>query len=222
MTSEDAYIKFLQKVNKNYTNDNISVDRSRFVFLYNESQNKFIEWILEKRNEDEIRYIQKLLIYDKRLKLKQKVLNHQDFNLPKDFFSFSNIQSFATNNNCKSVKLLLHEIKQENREELLEDEFNKPSFKFRETFYSFGEDAVRIYTDNFDIDKTFLTYYRYPKQIDVKGYIKTDNTNSVDINPEFDDKVVDRILTTCAKEFDVNNENLQKVQFEKDRIITKV
>lgn len=222
MTINEAYLKFLEKVNKNYTNDNISADRGRFILLFNEVQNKFVEWVLEKRNEDEIRYVQKLLIYDKRLKLKQKVLNHQDFKLPSDFFSFSNIQAFASKDSCKNEKIYLFEIKQENREELLHDEFNKPSFKYRETFYSFGEDEVKIYIDEFDISKVFLTYYRYPIQVDISGYVKEDGSNSIDIDPELDDKVVDRILTTCSKDFNVNSENLQRFQFDKDRTFSKI
>lgn len=222
MTINEAYLKFLEKINKNYTNDNLSGDRGRFISIFNEVQNKFVEWVLEKRNEDDIRDIQKLLKYDSRLKLKQKVLNHQDFELPIDFFSFSNIQAYASNDSCKDKKLFLFEIKQENREELLQDEFNKPSFKYRESFYSFGSDDVKIYVDDFDISKVYLTYYRYPKQVDIEGYIKEDGTFSVNIDPELDDKIVDRILTACSKDFNINSENLQRVQFDKDRIFTEI
>ncbi len=222
MNIDNAYLKFLEKINKNYTNDNLSGDKGRFISIYNEVQNKFVEWVLEKRNEDDIREIQKLLTYDKKLKLKDKLLNHQDFELPKDFFSFSNIQAFASNSSCKNKKIYLFEIKQEDVQELLQDEFNKPSFKYRETFYSFGSDKVEIYVDDFDISKVFLTYYRYPVQVDIEGYIKEDGSASTSINPEFDDKIVDRILSACAKEFNINSENLQKVQFDKDRIFTEI
>lgn len=223
MNIEQAYLKFLEKVNKNFTNDNIEVDRGRFIMIFNEAQNKIVEWILEKRNEDEIRYIQKLLIYDKKLELNNKILNHENFSLPKDFFSFSNVQVYADSGSCKSDKLYAFEIKQENIEELLQDEFNKPSFEYRETFYSIGSDSINIYTLNeFTIGKVFLTYYRYPIQVDIEGYLKDDGKYSINVNPEFDDKLVDRILTNCAKEFSVNNDNLDKYQVEKDRIYSKI
>lgn len=217
-----AYLKFVEKVNKNYTNDNISVDRGRFITIYNEESNKFVEWLLEKRNEDEIRDIQLLLVNDKSLVLKGKTLNHQDFTLPSDYFNFSNIQALASTNDCKDKKLLLTEIKSENREELLHDEFNKPSFKYRESFYMFSNNTVNIYTDDFDISKVYLTYYRYPKQVDIEGYTRDDNTTSTNIDPEFDDKVVNRILTACSKAFNINNDNLQRMLIDRDRLYSKI
>ena len=50
-----AYLKFLEKVNKNYTNDNISVDVGRFVSLFNAKQIRFLEYVLEKRNEENLK-----------------------------------------------------------------------------------------------------------------------------------------------------------------------
>ena len=67
MTIEQAYLTFLQEVNRNSTEDNIDVDKSRFVLIFNKIQSKYVEWVLEKRNEDELRDIQKLLILDKPL-----------------------------------------------------------------------------------------------------------------------------------------------------------
>lgn len=222
MNIETAYLKFVEKVNKNYTNDNISVDRGRFIAIYNEESNNFVEWLLEKRNEDEIRDIQLLLVNDKSLVLKGKTLNHQDFTLPSDYFNFSNIQALASTDVCKNKNILLHEIKSENREELLFDDNNKPSFKARESFYMFSNNTVNIYTDDFDISKVYLTYYRYPKQVDIQGYVRDDNTASVNIDPEFDDKIVNRILTACSKAFNINNDNLQRTQFDKDRLHSKI
>lgn len=222
MKIEEAYLKFIQKVNKNYTNDNIAVDKGRFVFIVNEVSNKFVEWIYEKGNEDDIRDIQQLLVKDKQLKLKGKLLNHQDFTLPENYFNFSNIQVYASTKSCKNQKLTTWEVKNANLEELLVDNDNKPSFKFRETFYDIANNSVNIYVDGFDISKVYLSYYRYPIKIDIEGYIKLDGTPSTNIDPEFDDRIVDRILTAAAKEFDINDENLQKYQFDKDRLFSKI
>lgn len=222
MNINEAYLKFIQKVNKNFTNDNIVVDKGRFILIFNEVQNKFVEWILEKRNEDDIRDIQELLVLDKKLKLKNKFLNHQDFELPSNYFSFSNVQIFGSTKKCSNSKLYGFEAKTENIEELLNDENNKPSFKYRETFYTIGNGNINVYVDEFNISKIFLTYYRYPKQVDIQGYIKTDNTQSTSIDPELDDKIIDRILSATAKEFNLNNENLQKLPFDKDRLFSKL
>lgn len=222
MNIHEAYLRFLEKVTKNYTNDNIEVDRGRFIPLFNEKQNNYVEWILEKRNEDEIREIQKLLVYDEKLKFWKKELNHQDFKLPLNYFSFTNIQALVSTDSCKNQNIKLFEIKQEDREEILFDENNEPSFKYRETFYSLGEDSIKIYVKGFEVSKVFLTYYRYPVQVDIEGYINSEGNMSQNIDPEFDDKIVDRILTACAKDFNINSENLQRFQFDKDRLISKI
>ena len=217
MFIEDVYLRFKEKVNKNFTNDNFSADKARFVEIYNESQNKYVEWVLEKRNEDDIRDIQKLLVHDKDLGIGKKRLNYYSYSFPDDFFSWSTIRAFADKGRCKNQSLYLFEIKAENRDEMLHDEHNKPSFKYRETFYTIGEDEVKIYADDFKISKSYLTYYRYPKRIAMKG----DRNKSVNINPEFDDKVVDRILTICVKDFSTNNENLHRYQVDKDKTLSK-
>ena len=79
MSVEEAYHVFTEKVNRNSINDNIMVDRSRFISLFNEAQIRFVEWILEKRNEDDIRHIQRLMVCDKVLKSKGEKKNHKDF-----------------------------------------------------------------------------------------------------------------------------------------------
>ena len=38
MTIQETYLRFLNKVNKNFINDNISVDKGRFIILFNSSQ----------------------------------------------------------------------------------------------------------------------------------------------------------------------------------------
>ena len=112
-------------------------------------------------------------------------------------------------------------MKNENVHELLQDEYNKPSFKWRETFYSFADDMIVIYVDNFTISELFLTYYRYPKEVDMVGYVKEDGSYSVNIDPEWDDKVVERIIEFCVADFDINNDDLQRYQLDNVRKISK-
>lgn len=222
MKIETAYIKFLEKVNKNYINDNVVADRGRFVLLFNEEQNNYVEWLLDKRNEDDILKIQKLLVCDKKLKKKGKHLNHIDFELPHDFFDFANTQIEASKGKCESSKFKLDQAKTENISLRMDDYYSQPSFEARETFYTFGSDCIKYYFLDFDIDKAYLTYYRYPKTVDIKGYIRIDDTSSQDIHPEFDDKVIDRILTACAARFDLNTDNLNKVQLNREQIFSKI
>lgn len=222
MTIEQAYLTFLQEVNRNSTEDNIDVDKSRFVLIFNKIQSKYVEWVLEKRNEDELRDIQKLLILDKPL-LKGKVKeNHKDFPLPKDYFNHSSLQVFGTKSNCKDIKIHSFEIKNDNVDEYLADCFNEPSFEYRETFYTLSSNTVSIYFSKFDITKVNLSYYRYPVQVDIVGYINLDEQQSTNINPEFSDRIVNRIITAMSKDFSATSEEYNKYQADKDRLFSKI
>jgi hypothetical protein len=216
-----AYLKFLEKVNKNYTNDNISVDVGRFVSLFNAKQIRYLEYVLEKRNEDDIRYVQKMLVKDRVLSFAGNVVNHYDFELPTDYFAFVNVQAKAGSGACTSKYINLWEVKNENIHELLQDEYNKPSFKWRETFYSFSSDRITIYVDSFSISEVYLSYYRYPRAVDMSGYIKENGDYSTDMDPEWDDKIVERIIEFCVADFDLNTENLQRYQFDNAKKISK-
>ena len=223
MLIQDVYLKLIEKVNKNDVNENYSMDEARFIQLINEAQNKYVEHLLQKRNEDDIRIIQKLLTKGKQLKKKSIVENHSDFELPDNYFSFVNMQVFANDSKCsKNTKLQVFEAKNEDIEELLADQFNKPSFKYRESFYTISNSNVNVYFDNFEVKDVLLTYYRYPVQMDIEGYVKSDNTISKNINPEFDDKVVDRIISIAAKDFNINVDNPNRYQQDMQRIINEI
>ena len=199
--SETVYIKLVQKVNENFTNDNIAIDKSRAWLHINEAQNKWVEWNLQKRNDDSLRNLQAILVDDKLLKFKNTHLQHSNYKLPENYFDFSNLTVFAEKEKCKDKKLLPIEIKDDNKHLLEADFNNQPSFEYRETFYNLSEGNVKIYFSDFDISKVYLSYYRYPKEIDFAGYIKSTGLPSVASNPEWDSKIMDRIISIAAKDF---------------------
>lgn len=222
MKIDQAYITFQQLINKNLTNDNLSVDKPRFINIFNRVQNTYVEWLLEKSNQDDVRDIQKLLVLNKKLTKSSEDKITTGFKLPDNYFNFSNLSITASAGNCKNEKILVHEIKVQDVEELLNDEFQKPSFEFRETFYTVSSDDMKVYTNGFKIDKALLSYYRYPLQVDISGYVKQDNTSSSDIDPEFDDKVVNKILLACSKDYSYNAGDVNKYQLDKERIFSEI
>lgn len=216
----DCYLRALQKAEENMTNGGIKLDKARFVQLFNDEQNRLVRYILDKKNEEEIRYIQKLVVYSKELAKRTDKENPEStlFSLPEDFFAFSNISGVFTEGECTVTDFNMWEVKNENPHELLADEFNKPDFDFRETFYTIGEEAVRVYKDKFSVDKVFLTYYRYPKSVDIEGYIRSDNTSSTNIDPELDDKLVGIILNMIEKQFALNESEYNRYQLDYNNV----
>ena len=89
----DCYLRALQKAEENATNGGIKLDKARFVQLFNEEQNRLVLYLLDKRNEDDIRYLQKLVVYSKDISKNRSIDNQISdlFSLPSDYFDFSEI-----------------------------------------------------------------------------------------------------------------------------------
>lgn len=221
MTTQTAFDKFQIKINKNFETGSIAVDRGKFVLLFNESQNRLIEYILDKKNEDDIRYAQKILVSDFPITSSTFHIGYQNFPLPDNYFDFSSVNADASKGECKMKRMFLFEFKDDDKNEFLQDEFNKPSFLERETPFNITSDNLRVYTEDFTIDKIFISYYRYPVQIRLLNDDDPESDFDNSINPEFDDKFVDRILSVASGEFELNVEN-PKFQADKGRAIQKL
>lgn len=205
MSVEQAYLKFKQKVEKNITNDAISTSRGNFVLLFNESQNKFLEAHLQQRGIDDVRYIQNFLVLDKKISHTSKLQDHYNFPLPENYLDLSDVRAIASTSNCSNETLNLFEIQTENLNAILQDEFNKPSFKWREAPYTVNSNTISVYTDgNFKVDNILLNYYRYPNRIKLispnNPESKFDETSVI----EWDEKSLDRIISISAEEFGMN------------------
>lgn len=221
MTASRAYEKYLLKTQENGTNDNLPVSRDFFIALFNEAQNKYVEWHLEKRNSDDRRNIQLLLVPDHLIEDSTKVLNHYDFNLPEDFFGFSNAYCFGSKDCCVEERIDLFEIKDENLNELITDENNKPSFEHRESLYQLVSNKLLVYTDDFTVDKLALSYYRYPQQLQLVDPEDPESQIDDTKNPEFEDRVVDRILSIASGDYDLNGNN-PRFQAQKQRAVSNI
>lgn len=205
MKTSELYNRFLIKSEKNSINDNVSVDRGRFVELYNEHQFRFVEYIYEKKNEDDLRHIQSLLIESLPLTYISKENDSILFKLPNDYFEFSNVYGVGSKGKCSGVKLDLIEIKDLNRNLILSDEFTSPIFEYREAPFIISNNTVKVFVSDFNVDSIVLSYYRYPKKIKLltPSNPESEFDNSFDV--DFDEKVINRIISSAVSGFNVNN-----------------
>lgn len=215
MTIKEAYIYFLDIVEKNSTNNNLNIDKNRFVEWFNLTLKKYQEYALKKRNEDSIREMSPFL--------KEEVLpslfNAEDYVLlerPKDFFDFVNLTINAKKDKCKASDFRLHEVKAENIHIYLTDENYKPSFKARESFYHFMDEGVAVYhSKDFDILKAKMKYYKQIPEVQMEGTIDLNgNYITQDIDPTMDDKTVVKVLQKMAIYFSSAEGDVQKFQME--------
>lgn len=220
MLVEQAYTKFLIKVDDNFETSKIAVDRGRFVIIFNESQNKLVENILDRKSNDEIRYIQKLLVKDFKIANPTKKETADYFPLPENYFDFSSAYSKATKKGCDLQKIYLYEIKDDNSQELLNDEFNKPSFLAREAPFTFSSDNISIFKGDINHKELYLSYYRYPTQISLKNNDNPESPFDESKKIDFDDKFVDRIISMAVSEMKINYGD-QSFQINKQQSINK-
>jgi hypothetical protein len=221
MNVDTAYEKFQIKVNNNSETGKIGIDRARFVITFNESSNKLIEYTLDKKNEDDIRYIQKILVSDYPISSSESKEDYQKFKLPENYFDFSSAYAKATKNACQNKKIDLFEIKDDDKGLILQDENNNPSFEAREAPFHITSDSVKAYKKDFVYTSLFLSYYRYPVQIKLIDENNPESGFDTNFNPEFDNKFVDRIISLASGEFELNNES-QKSQADKIRAQSKI
>ena len=219
--TELAYEKFQVKFNDNYETSKVSVDRGRFVLLANEAQNKLIENILDKKSNDEIRYIQKILVKDFKIDTPQSKEDADYFKLPDNYFDFSSAYTKASTKSCTNQKIYLYEIKDDNITIVMQDENQRPSFIAREAPFDFSSNNLVAYKDGFKHNELFLSYYRYPQQVRLIDPEDPESKFHPDFNFEFDEKFVDRIISMAVSEMKINEEN-QSFQINKQQAINKI
>jgi hypothetical protein len=206
MTIQQAKERYLIKSEKNGTNDGITVDNLRFCLIFNESQNKFVTLHLQNRGIDDVRYIQKFLVLDKKIPYTSKTQDKYNFKLPSDYFDLADVRAKAKKENCEDT-MYLFEIQTENLSEILQDEFNKPSFEWREAPYTVNSDMLSIYTDNFSIQTILLNYYRYPNQIRLVDEENPESGFDESLPIEWDDKSLNDIISLMVANLDMNENN---------------
>lgn len=224
MKIEDCYLKSLQKAEENATNGGIKMDRARFIQMFNSEQIRLVRSFLDLRNDNRIKHIQRLMVYSKELERKSSFDKPKSvsFSFPEDYLEFVNVDGIFTKGECEATDFAMWETKNEDIQELIADEFNKPTFEYRETFYTIGEDSVRVYVSDFDVKSLNMTYYRYPKNVDIEGYVKYDGTQSTSIDPELDDRLVEQILNMIEKQFGLNESEYNRYALDADNVRMKL
>lgn len=216
-TIEQAKDRYLVKAEKNGTNDGITTDNYRFCLLFNESQNKFLTLQLQQRGIDDVRYIQNFLVLDEKIPYSSKSENKYNFKLPENYFDIADVRANAQKENCIDI-INLFELRTENINEVLQDEFQKPSFEWRESLFTVNSDQLSIYTDStFKVNDILLNYYRYPNQIQLLDEENPESKFNEQIPIEWDDKSLDDIITLMVFNLDIN-ENNPRFQLQPARI----
>ena len=219
MNVQEAYLRFLTKVNRNLSSNNIVASKDRFVLLYNEEQIRHLDYCLDFRNDVGLTDAEEFLVTDSNVQPQAAIDNIVPLNLADDWYEVSSAYAYVKTDECDNIRLSLFEIKNFDQEQLAIDANNAPSIRYREAPYYIGDNNLNVYTKDFTIERGIVTYYRFPRPIDIEGYIKLDDTASTNIDPEGTDWWVNKVISMCAESFFRNYGDANLVTINKDRII---
>jgi len=215
VSPELIFVKFLNKVNKGNTQGDIAVDRDRFVLIFNEVKNRWVEKTLKVKDSiliDSLWEIVKTI----NLTNGQVKSDYVQFEIPEDFYELILAECFASRGDCKK-KLYLREVKNQDKNILRFNLNYKPDFEFEWSFISVQNKYLRVYTNDFKVSNVSLEYYQVIPDLDIEGYIHLDGSLSTNKPIPLSEQYVDQIINLAAEEFERNFQNPQDLQLAKDR-----
>jgi hypothetical protein len=210
MTTRDVIIKVKKRVNKDDTEDFDNLSLFSIIEAFNKAQLNIVNYLTGQRNqyqqgsEATIEIINKLNILINKKPKELSLTKEKDFyfteDFPEDFFKYVSSYSIGYNDKC-SEKTIFHLPSEEANIQLIKKNENQnASFEWAEAPLTIAENTLKIHTDNkFALKKAYLTYYRYPVEIDISGYIKEDGSNSTTVNPELPKAVVELIIDEAVR-----------------------
>jgi len=215
VSPEIIYLKFLIKVNKGDSQGDISCDKDRFVLIFNEVKNRWVEQLLKVKDSILIDSLQEIV---KTVKLTTGVNkdDYIEFELPENFYETILATCQATQDKCKKV-LYLRQVKNQDKNLLRFNVNFKPDFDFEWSFYSIQSNKIRIYKDDFSVEDATLEYYEVITDLDIEGYFHLDGTPSTNKPINLSDQYIDQIINLAAEEFERNFQNVQTLSLAKDR-----
>lgn len=216
MTSPELiYIKFLNKVNKGNTQGDIAVDKERFVLIFNEVKNRWVERHLKVKDSILIDSLYEI-VKTKTLTNGVKKQDFYEFFIPEDFYELILSYCNAKKKKCKK-KIFLGHVKNHDKNVLRSNSNYKPDFDFEWSFCSLQNNAIRVYVTDFEIEDVTIEYYQVIPNLDIEGYINLDGTPSTNVSIPLSEQYIDQIINLAAEEFERNFQNPNDLQLAKDR-----
>lgn len=222
MTSQEIYKRFLLELNKNDSNEGVNILPSSFVLLFNTERLRWLEQKLDQYADNwKLQHLNNLLEVDKLLTKQNEYSDAVEFKLPEEFFRHAYSFSIADKGGCKGQKVFNFEKKALGFHTVLADDFSKPQFEYRETPFIITQNKIRVFFEDFKIQRVYASYYRLPKPIDIAGYTKFDGSPSVNLDTDLIDDQIDEVIERVVKRVAGQVGDVEKHQVAQERIATE-
>jgi hypothetical protein len=232
--------KIDQRLNKLSTHEHQQIPLEDKILILNENQIRLIKQKLsignpyglgldsfKKRYQDLQFLIENFSDHKLDLSIKDKILHQYRADIstivPK-FMFYVDSYIIADKGKCKNKTLYsnLDLVKHADITVLLNNSNYKPSFEFRETLVDISVDEIHTYSDGtFTPKSLYLSYLRYPKEIDKEGYEKFDGSASLNQDCELEDYLEDELLDLTVESLSMSTENQFAAQSSQARLQTK-
>lgn len=234
--AERLSYKLDQRLNKLSTNEHQQIPVEDKVLSLNEAQIKLIKNKVggnnlykigldgfKKRYQDLQFLVENPEDHKLSLELSDKYLNRWTTNIsgvsPR-FMFYLDSYMIASKGNCKNRILYSNGdlVKHADITTLLLNNNYKPSFEYQEVLVDIASDELHYYTDGtFSPKNIYLTYLRYPTEIDLEGYVKFDGEESTTVNCELEDYLEDELLDLATENLAMYTENNSAVVYADKR-----
>lgn len=164
--------------------------------------------------------------HKQKLKISDKYLNKyitSVSSLTPKFMFYIDSYIIADKGDCKNRIIYANTdlIKHADITKLLQNSNYSPSFEYQETIADISSDELHYYTDGtFTPSVAYVSYLRYPKDIDLEGYVNIDGKDSTNIDSEFEYYLKDEILDLAVEHLAMFTENQAAIQNTEKRINT--
>ena len=198
-------IKIYERLNKLASFDYDNIECWQIVEAFNKAQ---LEWVrrqihvspthpeYDESSKMQIDDVQNILLSEK-ITIAKRDLFYETELIPDDYLYFKRVSIKGIKECCPPRALTVYLDETADVDNLLSDEFKKPSWQWEETFCTMQSNKIRIYTNNeFELDNAELTYYRKPRPVQFLGCtdISTGAISAADVACEFKDDVAELMI----------------------------
>lgn len=202
MILKDAHYEFNLLLNKNAERKDINIDIINYAVYYNRESKRWAAEFIERNNSsDNIFTISELLISDFELVQKQKNSTSVDYLIPEDFFRLLSGRSYSqvVSEECNTKGIVYNWFKKPNNWNIqLEDKFTAPAFEWERGLGDISKDTITVYKTNFEIEKTYISYYKLPIEIDLNNVFPG---FELELSSYLIGQINDRIVSEVYREF---------------------